>query len=116
MRKAKKDYLTRLNPRNPKIFWKTVKHLNKTTCSVPTLSHNVVEASSNKDKEANLLNSFLSTCFNTSYPLLSSSDSNPAGADECPQELLYATEEVEHFLPTLDKSKATGPDGVSPQY
>ena len=61
----------------------------------------------------NLLNSFFSTCFNTSYPLLSSSDSNPAGADECPQEFLWATEEVEHFLLSLDKSKATGPDGVS---
>jgi len=45
MCKAKKDYLARLNPRNPKTFWKTVKHLNKTTCSVPTLSHNGVEAS-----------------------------------------------------------------------
>ena len=95
MRKAKKDYLARLNPRNPKMFWKTVKHLNKTTCSVPTLSCNGVEASSDKDK-ANLLNSFFSTCFNTSYPPLSSSDSNPAGADEYPQEPLCATEEVEH--------------------
>jgi len=57
--------------------------------------------------KANLLNSF-STCFNTSYPLLS-----PAGADECPHELLCATEEVEHFLLSLDKSKATGLDRVS---
>jgi len=36
-----------------------------------------------------------------------------AGADECPQQLLCATEEVEHFLLTLDKSKAMGPDVVS---
>ena len=34
-------------------------------------------------------------------------------AAECPQELLCATEEVEHFLLTLGKSKAMGPDGVS---
>ena len=36
-----------------------------------------------------------------------------AWADECPQELLCATEEVEHILLALDKSKATGPDGIS---
>ena len=51
--------------------------------------------------------------FNTAYPPLSSSDSNPAGADERPRELLFAAEEVEQFLLTLDKSKATGSDRFS---
>ena len=62
----------------------TVRH--KTTCSVPTLSNNGVEASSDKDK-ANLLNAFFSHLFNISNLSLSSSDSNSAGADVCHEEL-----------------------------
>ena len=52
MHKAKKNYLTRLNPRDHKKFWKTVKHLNKNPCSVPTLSHNNVSGSCDRAEAA----------------------------------------------------------------
>ncbi len=70
LRQAKKSYFAKLNPSDQKSFWKTVKKLNKSPCSIPTLFHSGVSASRDMDK-ANLLNAFFSTCFNTSHPPLS---------------------------------------------
>ena len=36
---AKRAYFTNLNSKNPKKFWKAMKYLNKSQCSIPTLSH-----------------------------------------------------------------------------
>ena len=73
--RAKKNYFANLNPRDLKRFWKTVKKLSKSGSSIPSLSHNGVTVSDDKDK-ANLLNSFFATCFNTSHPPLSVDNSN----------------------------------------
>jgi len=111
LRRAKKNYFANLNPRDQKRFWKTVKKLSKSGSSIPSLSHNGVTVSDDKDK-ANLLNSFFATCFNTSHPPLSVDSSNNRDS-ECPDELLCTSEEVEHLLLNLDESKASGPDGIS---
>jgi len=111
LRRAKKNYFANLNPRDQKRFWKTVKKLSKSGSSIPSLSHNGVTVSDDKDK-ANLLNSFFATCFNTSHPPLSVDNSNNRDS-ECPDELLCTSEEVEHLLQNLDESKASGPDGIS---
>ena len=111
LHQAKKSYFTNLNPRDQKKFWKTIKKLSKSASSIPSLSHSGVSVSDDKDK-ANLLNSFFTTCFNTSHPPLFVDNLNDYSS-ECPDELLCTREEVEHLLLNLDESKASGPDGIS---
>ena len=86
--------------------------MNKNPCSVPTLSHSNVSDSCGRDK-VDLLNSFFSSCFNTIHPPLLPTDLNFVQPDECPNDLLCTVDEVEQLLSNLDKSKASGPDGVS---
>ena len=112
LRESKKNYFTKINPRDTKKFWKIIKSLNKTSQSIPTLSHNGVTTNEDTEK-ANMLNSFFSTCFNTSHPPLSEHDQMPFVTNECPDELLCTVEEVQSLLGSLDTTKATGPDGVS---
>ena len=112
LHESKKNYFTKINPRDTKKFWKTIKSLNKTSQSIPTLSHNGVTTNEDTEK-ANMLNSFFSTCFNTSHPPLSEHDQMPFVTNECPDELLCTVEEVQSLLGSLDTTKATGPDGVS---
>ena len=59
-----------------------------------------------------MLNSFFSTCFNTSHSALSEENQDTIFSPECSAELFCTTDEVEH-LRNLDVSKATGPDDVS---
>ena len=40
LRSAKAAYFRKLNPANPRQFWKAVKHLNKGSSSIPVLTHN----------------------------------------------------------------------------
>ena len=54
---AKRAYFSNLNPKNPKKVWKAVKYLNKSQCSIPTLSHGDATVQTDIEK-ANLLNSF----------------------------------------------------------
>ncbi len=112
LRRSKKEYFAKLNPKDLKKFWKTVKSLKKTSQSIPTLSHNGACASDDMEK-GNMLNSFFSTCFNTSHPPLSDDNQNMFASSDCPVELLCTVDEVEHLLRNLDLTKATGPDGVS---
>ena len=67
---AKEKLFANVNPRDQKMFLKTVKYLNNYVDSIPTLSQNDALAASDKSK-ANQLNSF-SMCFNTSHPPLCS--------------------------------------------
>ena len=57
LRMAKRAYFSNLNPKNPKKFWKAMKYLNKSQCSIPTLSHGDATVQTDIGK-ANLLNSF----------------------------------------------------------
>ena len=54
---------------NAKKFWSTMKKLNNSPSSIPTLLHNNCTASSDKEK-ASMLNQFFSNCFNWSEPHL----------------------------------------------
>ena len=109
LRAAKKAYFRKLNPRDPKSFWKAVKFLAKKPQSIPTLVQGDTTATTDYDK-ANLLNSFFHLCFNTSYPPIGSHSEHDS---ECPEEYLCTEEEVFDLLSTLDTTKASGLDGLS---
>ena len=95
---AKRRYLRQLNPRDMKRFWKAMKFLNGRGKSVPTLSDGSGIACSGNEK-ANMLNKFFVTCFNTTFPPLSPSTSQPLST---PDDELFCTEdEVVHLLEKL---------------
>ena len=61
LRDAKRDYFERLNPGNCKEFRKTVKYINKTQSSIPTLTDNSSddpEVANMDSEKANALNNF----------------------------------------------------------
>ena len=117
MRKAKSTYFKKLNPKNPKEFWRAVKFLNKKQSSIPTLSKDSCEATTGPEK-ANLLNTYFSECFNHSVQPLSNEDvdiplqliSDP---NNFPHELECNEENVCELLGSLDINKSNGPDGIS---
>jgi len=55
LRRAKRGYFQKLNPSNPKQFWKTVKLMNKTNTSIPVLERSGITATKDSDK-ASMLN------------------------------------------------------------
>ena len=115
MRRAKRDYFQKLNPKNPKEFWKAIKYLSKKQSSIPTLVDEDGKEAANGLQKANMLNSFFSKCFNrSSAPLKdwSETDIRP-NHDELPDELICDEDSVYDLLATLDVSKSSGPDGIS---
>jgi len=56
--RAKRRYFRKLNPSNPKQFWKTVKLMNKTNTSIPVLERRGITATKDGDK-ASMLNKIL---------------------------------------------------------
>lgn len=91
-----------------------MKFLNKREKSIPTLKHGSDVASTNTDK-ANMLNSFFKSCFNTVFPPLSPIMCTQQHQSRPSDDLLCSVEEIYHLLSTLDVSKASGPDGISPR-
>ena len=116
LRRAKKEYMEKLCNllSNAKKFWSTMKKLNNSSSSIPTLLHNNSTASSDKEK-ASMLNQFFSNCFNRSEPPLDTSDIDQMRVhpDLCPPELLCSEEEILELLQALDTNKASGPDGIA---
>ena len=110
LRKAKKKYFRKLNPKDPKKFWKAIKYLNKNKSSIPTLSLEDKIAHSDADK-ANLLNSFFTDCFNNSHPPIQLQE--VSRHPSCPEEILCSESEVGDLLAALDPSKASGKDDIS---
>ena len=109
---AKRAYFSNLNPKNPKKFWKAMKYLSKSQCSIPTLSHGDATVQTDIGK-ANLLNSFFSSCCSLSRsPLVPSKYHNLQLPQESPVEFL-CNEEVYQLLSSLDVTKANGPDEIS---
>ena len=109
IRSAKLSYFRKLNPRDPKKFWKAIKCLNKKPNSMPTLTLGDTTAVTESEK-ANLLNSYFHSCFNKSHTPITPSAClrfSPAA------DLLCSEDEVFDLLATLDVSKSTGPDGIS---
>ncbi len=111
LRNAKAAYFHKINPANPKQFWKAVKHLNKGSSSIPVLTHNNRTFESDEDK-ANVLNSFFASCFNDSLPPLPLLESN-SPASQCNPDILCTEEEVVEMLQSLNIAKASGQDGIS---
>ena len=92
------------------MFWSSVRSLNKSAPSIPTLEHGLATATTDKEK-AELLNSFFSQCFNQSVqPLQPNGTSSASHSDES---ILCTPEIVNDLLLEIDISKATGPDGIS---
>ena len=109
IRMAKLAYFRRLNPRDPKKFWKTIKFLSKKSKSVPTLTLGDVTATSESEK-ADLLNSYFHSCFNKAHAPITPS----VGLHLTPDPSFLCTEEeVFDLLMSLDVSKSSGPDGIS---
>ena len=113
LKRGKRDYLNNLKSASSKDFWKVVKNLNGSQCTIPTLNHSGETATSDNEK-ATMLNNFFSSCFNHSIPLISpSSGSERPNPIDCPPELLCTEDEVLELLRALDMSKANGPDNIS---
>ena len=112
---AKSRYFKRLNPSNPKTFWKLVKCLTKQT-SIPILKDSQEKAVHDDTEKATLLNEFFSSCFNNAQPPLNMSDYNEFNQpdqDSCPEQLLCTEDEILEMLLSLDTTKSNGPDGIS---
>ena len=75
LRNAKRDYFRKLNPSNPKKFWKSVKILNKKNSSIPVLSQDSNMYSTDQEK-ADALNLFFCKNFNESISPITPLDSN----------------------------------------
>ena len=113
VKRGKRDYLNNLKSASSKDFWKAVKNLNGSQCTIPTLNHSGETATSDNEK-ATMLNNFFSSCFNHSIPPISPSNgSERPNPIDCPPELLCTEDEVLELLCALDTSKANGPDNIS---
>ena len=113
LRQAKKKFFEKLNSADQKVFWKTVKMLNNTTSSFPTLTtQSGVQAVSSSNK-ASTLNEYFFSCFNTCLPPLSEENHIYSTPSSCPESFLIAEEYVATVLLNLDVSKSTGVDGIS---
>ena len=112
LRQSKQEFFANnLSISNKKQFWKTMKYLNKSQSTIPTLSHNGQKANNDLDK-ANMLNTFFADCFNIKLPPLSASRMDNS-SHECPESLLCTEQEVLMMLKAIDTSKASGPDKIS---
>ena len=58
LREAKCRFLKTINPHSAKKFWKAVKHLNKTHCSISVLTNGNTTAHSDREKAEMLSDSF----------------------------------------------------------
>ena len=109
LRKLKSCFFKSLTS-NPKSFWPKIKKLRKSLSSIPSLSFNDVLASTPTSK-ANVLNSYFSSCFNSSSPPLSSPSSPPPIST--PPSLLCSPDNVLDLILNSPTNIAPGPDGIS---
>ena len=89
IKKAKSKYFKKLNPSNPKAFWKATKYLTKRSSTIPTLLDCDGNAVQDDKEKATLLNDIFSQCFNHSHPPLSAADYDNlahSSPDECMSE------------------------------
>ena len=100
VKSGKRGYLNNLKSASSNHFWKAVKNLNGSQCTIPTLNHSGETATSDSEK-ATMLNNF-SSCFNHSIPPISpSSGSERPSPIDCPPELLCTEDEVLELLRAL---------------
>ena len=114
LRRAKKSYFQKINPKKPKEFWRAIKYLSKRQSSIPTLADEDGNEALTGSQKADMLNKFFSNCFNClSAPLKDWSESDFNLPDDPPDELLCNEDTVCELLASLDVSKSSGPDGIS---
>ena len=115
MRTAKRSYFQKLNPKNPKEFWKSIKFLKKKQSSIPTLTDDDGNEVLTGSHKAESLNSFFSKCFNHSRAPLEDWSGNDFHLDlgELPEGLSCDEDTVYDLLTSLDASKSNGPDGIT---
>jgi len=112
LRKAKCEYLSRLNSHEPKEFWKVVKSLDPKESTLPMLKCGDVIASSDQHK-ANILNNTFTNSFNHSIPGIGHGDLPDVALVDCSTEFLCTKDEVYELLSNLGITKANGPDDIS---
>ena len=112
LRSLKAKFFARLSSSpTARQFWSFVKKLRKSSSSIPPLSDSGSLVYSDSSK-ANLLNDFFCSCFNSSCPVLSSTDPGPTPSF-CPSNLLCSQEQVLQLLLNLPTDSASGPDAIS---
>ena len=111
----KSKFFDRLNPSDPKSFWKTVKTLSKQSISIPALKDKCGHVASSDVDKAVMLNDFFVQCFNYSVPALDnwSSQDYDLDSSSCPDEFYCSEDEVIDLLTSLNLTKASGSDGIS---
>ena len=123
LRKSKQSFFNQnLNNADTKTFWKTVRLLNGSSSSIPTLLDVANSASmESSSAKADCLNKYFYTCFNHNHPPLTTLDNDldliygSLCPQNCPVELLCTEEAVLELLVGLDISKSCGNDGISPR-
>ena len=95
----------------PKMFWSLFKKLKKKP-TIPSLSHNGSLASSPLSK-ANMINTFFSSCLNTSVAPLSLHSHLDFSIGDCPNELLCEVKSIVDLLLKIPSDTSSGPDGIS---
>ena len=115
LKSSKAKFFDRLNPSDPKSFWKTVKTLSKQSISIPALKDKCGHVASSDVDKAVMLNDFFVQCFNYSVPALDnwSSQDYDLDSSSCPDEFYCSEDEVIDLLTSLNLTKASGSDGIS---
>ena len=111
LRESKQAFFGKLNQANNKEFWKTMKILNNTTSTIPTLKIRDTVAHSSVDK-ANALNNFFYSCYNQNCPPLTQCSHNheqEMPPEDCPEQLLSTEASVFDLLAQLDTAKLNQP-------
>ena len=93
------------------MFWSLFKKLKKKP-TIPSLSHNGSLASSPLSK-ANMINTFFSSCLNTSVAPLSLHSHLDFSIEDCPNELLCEVKSIVDLLLKIPSDTSSGPDGIS---
>ena len=110
LHRAKLKFFQKINPRNPKEFWRAIKYLNKQQSSIPSLVDEDGNKAATGAQKADMLNKFFSRCFNSRCAPLEELSDNTFLPEA---ELLCNEDSICELLLSLDVSKSNGPDGIS---
>ena len=111
IRYNKKLYFNNLASSGSKMFWKSIKLLNKNRQTIPSLHCDDQIISDNKQK-AEILNTFFASCWNSMEQPLDDDTHHTAGLSQF-EDTFVSAEEVFNLIINLNTDKASGPDGIS---
>ena len=90
--------------------------MTKENSRIPIIKDDSGNIISDDAAKATIINNFFSTCLNEKVPPLTDNDISTYFADVAsnpPPDLRCSKDDVLHMLRTLDRTKASGPDGIS---